>query len=83
MLAGNSDSSYLNLFQLFISETHPAPIAIHTNLDPAINQSPDLNKQNQKSGENKPEYIKEEVKDKEQFEVRAGNIEQKKQNTSR
>ncbi len=38
---------------------------------------------NQESGDNKPEYIKEEVKSKEQFEVRARNIEQKKQKTSR
>ncbi len=54
LLAENSDFNYLGLFQLFIPETHPALIAIHTNLDPAINQCPDLNKKNRKSGDNKP-----------------------------
>lgn len=33
LLAENSDFSYLDLFQLFIPETHPALRAIHTNLD--------------------------------------------------
>ncbi len=83
LLAGNSDSSCLGLFQLFSAKTNQALIFIHINLDPATNQAPYLNKQNQKSRHENPEYMKKEVKGKEQFELRVENVDKKKQRTSR
>lgn len=78
MLEANSDSNCLGLFQLFIIEAHPTLIVIHTNLDLKEKQVKNLREENQKSGDDKPEYLKEELKCKENFEVRIGNVDPKK-----
>lgn len=68
LLAANSDSSPLGLFQLFITEAHLALIPIHTNLNAATKRAQDVHQEEQKSGDDRSEYSGEETGGEEQFE---------------
>lgn len=83
LLAANSDSSPLGLFQLFITVAHLALIAIHTNLNAATKRAQDVYQEEQNSGDDRSEYSEEEAGGKEQFEGSEENSGPKKQETSR